>query len=91
MVEALGKCAKCNQPLRADGRCSECGRSAAFEEILRLPASERALKPSDPDFDARLLCSDGACVGVIGLDGRCAVCGRSYDPTASGPYRRQGR
>jgi hypothetical protein len=24
----------------------------------------------------RLLCSDGACVGVIGSDGTCKVCGR---------------
>ncbi|HKA87806.1 MAG TPA: hypothetical protein VKE22_09085 [Haliangiales bacterium] len=29
------------------------------------------------DFDEdRQLCSDGACIGVIGPDGRCKVCGR---------------
>jgi len=27
--------------------------------------------------DDRLLCPDGACVGVIGPDGTCRVCGRA--------------
>ena len=31
----------------------------------------------DPlDFENRVLCSDGACVGVIGSDGRCRECGK---------------
>ena len=25
------------------------------------------------DWDKRVLCSDGACIGVIGLDGKCCV------------------
>jgi hypothetical protein len=29
------------------------------------------------DWDHRQLCSDGACVGVIGSDGTCKVCGRA--------------
>ncbi len=28
------------------------------------------------DFDTRLLCPDGACIGVIGDNGRCRVCGK---------------
>ena len=28
------------------------------------------------EWDQRQLCSDGACIGVIGPDGRCKVCGR---------------
>lgn len=28
------------------------------------------------DWDQRELCSDGACVGVIGPDGTCKTCGR---------------
>jgi hypothetical protein len=27
------------------------------------------------DFDARELCPDGACTGVLGDDGRCKLCG----------------
>jgi hypothetical protein len=29
------------------------------------------------DWDHRQLCSDGACVGVIGDDGTCKTCGRA--------------
>lgn len=29
------------------------------------------------EWDQRQLCSDGACVGVIGPDGTCNVCGRA--------------
>jgi len=29
------------------------------------------------EWDQRLLCPDGACVGVIGSDGTCKVCGRA--------------
>jgi hypothetical protein len=32
---------------------------------------------ADPDWNARKLCTDGACTGVIGADKRCKVCGRS--------------
>lgn len=31
-----------------------------------------------PDLAARRLCSDGACIGVIGEDDRCRVCGKPY-------------
>jgi hypothetical protein len=31
--------------------------------------------PFDPE--ARALCPDGACIGVVGADGRCKVCGRA--------------
>jgi len=34
---------------------------------------------TDDDWDRRLLCSDGNCIGVIGADGRCKVCGLPYD------------
>lgn len=30
------------------------------------------------DISRRLLCSDGACIGVIGPDGRCKECGKPY-------------
>lgn len=29
------------------------------------------------EWDRRLLCPDGSCIGVIGPDGRCKVCGRA--------------
>jgi hypothetical protein len=33
----------------------------------------------DLDWDNRILCSDGNCIGVIGADGRCKECGKTYE------------
>ena len=30
-------------------------------------------------LDDRVMCSDGACIGVVGGDGRCKVCGKPYE------------
>jgi hypothetical protein len=70
-----------------DGRCSECGRAtsgepAADEAVAREPdddaVAETALRSSDDGaFDPnRRLCSDDACIGVLGDDGRCKMCGK---------------
>lgn len=34
----------------------------------------------DSDWDRRILCSDGNCIGVIGPNGRCTECGKPYAP-----------
>ena len=40
----------------------------------------KSQKPqTDMEWAARTLCSDGACIGVIGPDGHCLECGRLYD------------
>jgi hypothetical protein len=36
------------------------------------------------DLERRILCPDGACIGVIGPDGTCKECGTPMDP-ADGP------
>jgi len=36
---------------------------------------------SDTDWDNRILCSDGSCIGVIGPDGHCKECGKKYEGT----------
>lgn len=33
---------------------------------------------SNQEWDQRILCSDGNCIGVIGADGRCKECGAPY-------------
>ncbi len=33
----------------------------------------------DIDWENRVLCSDGNCIGVIGPDGCCKECGRLYE------------
>lgn len=32
------------------------------------------------DFESRVLCSDGTCIGVINEQGVCKVCGKPYVP-----------
>ncbi len=34
---------------------------------------------SDREWDQRILCSDGDCIGVVGADGCCKLCGKIYD------------
>ena len=34
---------------------------------------------ADIEWKNRVLCSDGNCIGIIGLDGRCKECGLPYD------------
>jgi hypothetical protein len=31
------------------------------------------------DWENRILCSDGSCIGTIGSDGLCKECGKSYE------------
>jgi hypothetical protein len=34
---------------------------------------------TDVEWEARTLCSDDGCIGVIGPEGHCLECGRPYD------------
>lgn len=40
---------------------------------------------SDSEWDQRVLCSDGNCIGIIGADGRCKTCGAPYDGVLPDP------
>ncbi|WP_319405063.1 hypothetical protein [uncultured Desulfosarcina sp.] len=40
---------------------------------------------SENEWDQRVLCSDGNCIGIIGADGRCKVCGMPYDGELASP------
>ena len=42
---------------------------------------EQGTYQSDIDWDNRILCSDGNCIGVIGPDGHCKECGQKYEGT----------
>jgi hypothetical protein len=61
----------------AAGQPDHSGDAAAFED-----RSSPAAQAGDDDWEKRVLCSDGNCIGVIGPDGRCKECGKPYDPTA---------
>jgi hypothetical protein len=50
--------------------------------------SEAEVAPDDSDWDRRILCSDGNCIGVIGPDGRCKECGKPYEGELPEPESR---
>ena len=75
----------------ADGKCTVCGASDTGDPVFPAPdlgtsedsdaldAADGEPASQDPasDFDPnRRLCSDDACVGVIGEDNRCRLCGK---------------
>lgn len=53
--------------------CYLCG-AALLEE------ADRAGEAEVVDFEDRILCSDGTCIGVINEHGICKVCGKPYVP-----------
>ena len=65
--------------LAGDGDVTEEKEERATNAAL--PGKESS--GSDDDWENRVLCSDGNCIGVIGPDGNCKECGKPYDPNAA--------
>jgi len=71
------KCQRCGETiLRLGSFCYKCGAE------IQPPAQEATIGPEETDFSKRVLCSDGACIGVINEEGICKVCGKPYTPDA---------
>jgi len=71
-----GKCKECGKPCEGilpEGRVKEIVQSTAADEVKSVLPEDAG---SDDDWDKRVLCSDGACIGVIGPDGKCKECGK---------------
>ena len=65
-----------------DGFCGICGRAPSGDERLAGAAEaghgETDAEDEEPEEDEardRVLCSDEACVGLVGEEGYCGVCG----------------
>lgn len=72
-----GKCKECSKPYEGilpEGHSKETVQSATAQEVKSVLPEDTG---SDDDWDKRVLCSDGACIGVIGPDGKCKECGKS--------------
>lgn len=65
-------------PSDEDARSEGGGRGAADQDEI-LPSTP-AMIGEALEWHRRRLCSDGACIGVIGPDGRCKIC---HKPAAS--------
>ena len=64
----------------------EENEAEAPEEI----EEEEAAGPTDEEWKRRVLCSDEACIGVIGPDGRCKECGKPYEGALPGAAATDG-
>jgi hypothetical protein len=78
----------CIGTIGPDGKCKECGKvyegklpeGRGSNSVQTKPIEEKKQVSthidSDDDWDNRTLCSDEACIGVIGPDGKCKECGK---------------
>jgi hypothetical protein len=81
----------CIGTIGTDGKCKECGKSYSGElradhstvnvETIKAEVQQTASATTtnielDDEWDKRVLCSDGTCIGVIGPDGKCKECGK---------------
>ena len=72
-------CPQCKEEILQLGpHCYLCGAELAVVE-------EHDVRPvqDDDDFSKRVLCTDGACIGVIDERGICKVCGKPYVPDSN--------
>jgi hypothetical protein len=69
----LAVCPHCGaETLPAGKFCCQCG--ARLEVETELP----------PDLANRVLCPDGACIGILNDQGKCSVCGFAYKAVSAG-------
>ncbi len=76
-------CSRCGETVMKLGPyCYHCGRalSKGEEDEEGTNAAGEADRDETIDFSSRILCSDGACIGVINEQGACKVCGKPYSP-----------
>ena len=87
-----GRCKECGKEYEgtlAEDHISEDNESAAVDSAVEEEAPSPADLPPDEaeydDWQDRVLCSDGNCIGVIGPDGRCKECGKPFQMTNEEP------
>jgi len=70
-------CMGCGQTIMQLGPyCYLCGQGM---EDRREAIGEEYGSDGETDFSGRILCSDGACIGVV-ENGVCKICGKPYVP-----------
>lgn len=69
------ECAHCRAEIPEDALyCPRCGEK--LSQVEQPPVG----KGTGDEWEDRVLCSDGTCIGVIGPDGKCKECGKPYKP-----------
>lgn len=77
------KCPECSKEIIGK-ECTNCGKDTPQESVFCMHCGEKVEGDSkgifngddnDFDFKNRVLCTDGACTGII-IDGKCCECGK---------------
>jgi len=86
VIGADGRCKECGKTYEGElpqnsavekDEPAEVENEATPAETAESNLPEEA--PADDDWEHRVLCSDGNCIGVIGPDGKCKVCGKPME------------
>ena len=70
-----GRCKECGKPYKGEVRSGHGVSNIQKAVVEEKKAVSSADTESNDDWDKRVLCSDEACIGVIGPDGKCKECG----------------
>jgi curved DNA-binding protein CbpA len=69
---------RCIGIIDRDGRCTECGKTLkeSKEKVESHREDHSDYENEHIDWENRVLCGNGTCIGIIGPDGRCTECGK---------------
>lgn len=71
------QCPHCGSPL--DMRvCPFCDGLTPPDSVYCCRCGQELELAAPPDLADRVLCPDGACIGILDAEGRCSVCGFAY-------------
>jgi hypothetical protein len=89
-------CDKCSSEIEKTVTCGRCGKDVlnlgpfcylCGQDLRKGTDTTQGTMPTTSedssetvDFSARILCSDGACIGVVNEQGVCKICGKPYVP-----------
>ncbi len=83
------ECPHCHEKLPSK-ECPHCQAEVGEDAVYCPQCGEKLSQIEQPpvgggdEWEDRVLCSDGTCIGIIGPDGKCKVCGKPYKPGAEG-------
>ncbi len=58
--------------------CPECEAENPPEALFCCQCGERLPAAAPPELADRVLCPDGACIGILNEQGECSQCGFAY-------------
>jgi hypothetical protein len=77
-----GRCKECGLPYIDTRTDNSTGLNQSQINAAEIPLETETTTDTETvsgaDWDNRVLCRDGNCIGVIGADGRCKECGKPY-------------